>query len=86
MSKTSYSIQVGGEDRLTFRADFSRAADNIQIETAEPGEFDSTPFQVADARHRPAEAARLVLDYAKSQGGAALVDEDEEWELVILDD
>ena len=51
--------------RLTFEADFAQASCPITIDG------DTTPFQVADARHRPARAAGLLNEWSRSQGGEA---------------
>ena len=74
MSAT-YRINVGGETRMTFAADFAQASSPITLEG------DSTPFQVADARHRPAKAAELLIGWCDSQGGSN-VGKDEEYEVV----
>lgn len=69
MSKT-YEVREGKTVLLTFRADFTQASSPIQIGTGEGG-FDSTPFQVADSRHRPVEAAKLLNGWCRNQGGEA---------------
>lgn len=67
-------ITVDGDTRLVFSGDFAQASSPLLIN----GE--STPFQVADARHRVTEAARILLGYCESSGGP-VVGEDEEWEV-----
>jgi hypothetical protein len=75
MAAATYEIRVGGEVRMTFAADFAQAACPIILEG------DSTPFQVADARHNKMRAAELVIGYADMMGGSN-VGEDEEYEVV----
>jgi len=48
-------------ETLRIRADLAAASAPIQYEA--DGVWYSTPYQSADARHRPAEALRLVLAY-----------------------
>lgn len=75
---TTYQVVVGSDVRMTFAADFAQAASPITLEG------DSTPFQVADARHRPEEAARKLIAWCDSQGGGCVGD-DEEYEVVVVD-
>lgn len=67
--KTVYEAKVGGDVRLVFRADFAQASSPIEIE-GEDG-FNSTPYQVADARHKVREAADMLNGWCYSQGGEA---------------
>jgi hypothetical protein len=55
-------------DSFVFSADFGDAASPICV-SADPEEYDmtSTPFQVADARHEPWEAAILLIKYFGKQ-------------------
>jgi hypothetical protein len=71
MTRT-YQVKVAGEVRMTFRADFAQAASPITLEG------DSTPFQVADAKHRPEEAAQVLIGWCDSEG-TPLVGEEEEY-------
>jgi len=48
--------------RLAIRANFAQASSSIQY-AVDDGEFDISPFQVADARHRESEAFRLVREW-----------------------
>ena len=64
--KATYQVKVGGDVRLTFEGDFAQASCPLTIDG------NSTPFQVADARHRPAEAARLLNEWCRSEGGEAV--------------
>lgn len=75
MAAATYEIRVGGDVRMTFAADLTQAACPITLEG------DSTPFQVADARHNKMRAAELVIGYADMMGGSN-VGEDEEYEVV----
>jgi hypothetical protein len=45
------------------RANFADASSTIEISWGRPDAWQSTPHQVADARHRPANALRLALGY-----------------------
>jgi hypothetical protein len=62
---TTYQAVIGKETRLTFAGNFAEASSPLTIDGT------STPFQVADARHRPATAAKLLNDWCRSQGGEA---------------
>lgn len=62
MTKT-YEIRVGGAKVATMTADFAQASSPLLLD----GE--STPFQVADARHRTGCAAEKLLLWSHSQGG-----------------
>ena len=62
MTKT-YEIMVDGESVATMTADFAEASSPILLD----GE--STPFQVADAKHRPIKAAEMLLELSWSNGG-----------------
>lgn len=71
----TYNVLVAGAVRMTFSADFAQASSPITLDGS------STPFQVADARHRPARAAELLIGWCDGQGGAAVAD-GEEYEVV----
>lgn len=78
MTKT-YQVLVGGDVRMNFTGDFTQASSPITLEGS------STPFQVADARHRPGNAARLLIDWCEMQGGSN-VGGDEEYEVVAVEE
>ncbi len=59
---TTYQITVDGECVATMTADFAQASSPLLLDG------DSTPFQVADAKHRKAEAAKMLLEYSWSNG------------------
>lgn len=67
MSQTTYTVTEGRTVLMTFRADFAQASSPILI-GGEDG-FTSTPFQVADARHSPIAAAKLLNEWQRNQGG-----------------
>ena len=71
---TTYKIVVDGQTRATFTADFAQASSPLLLD----GE--STPFQVADARHKPSKAAELLIGYCDTMGGE-IVGDDEEYEV-----
>lgn len=62
---TTYRVTVAGNERMTFSGDFAQAASPLKIDG------NSTPFQVADAAHRPERAATLLNDWCRSEGGEA---------------
>lgn len=75
----TYQVKVNDEVRMTFAGDFAQASSPIQLEG------DSTPFQVADASHRPTRAAELLINWCDSQGGSNVGD-DEEYEVVCVEE
>ena len=56
MSDTTITI-IHGSDEYSVTADFSQAASPIMLDGS------STPFQVADAGHRPTRAAAIVAEW-----------------------
>jgi hypothetical protein len=74
----TYEVKVNGEVRMTFAGDFAQASSPITLEG------DSTPFQVADARHRPLRAAELLIAWCDGQGGSN-VGEDEGYTVETTD-
>lgn len=56
-----YEWDLPTGETLRIRADLADASAPILYEA--DGDWYSTPYQSADARHRPAEALRLVLSY-----------------------
>ncbi len=67
----TYAILVDGEQVATMAADFAQAASPLLLDGV------GTPFQVADARHRPIEAAEKLLRWSWSRG-CPLCDVDED--------
>ncbi len=68
---TTYQINVDGEPVATMTANFAEASSPLLMDGK------STPFQVADARHRKSQAAEMLLQNAWSNGGAVCeIDED----------
>lgn len=53
---------------LTIDADYSDAAATIRY-AIDDDELQPAPYQVADARHQPSNAFRMVRDYLRSTGG-----------------
>ena len=45
------------------RANFADASSTIEVSWEHPHNFQPTPYQVADARHRPVVALKLALGY-----------------------
>jgi hypothetical protein len=62
---TTYQVINDGHVVMSFAGDFSQASSPLTLEG------NSTPFQVADACHRPIEAAKLLNRWCHSEGGAA---------------
>lgn len=79
MATKTYEIRVDGDVRMTFSADFAQASSPLLLEGA------GTPFQVADAKHRPYEAARLLIDWSNQQGGSNVAD-DEDYEVEVVEE
>lgn len=69
----TYTILVDGEKVATMTADFAQASSPLLLD----GE--STPYQVADARHRTQRAAEMLLSWCWSSGGP-LCDTDDDGE------
>jgi len=59
----TYSIKVNGQHVASMTADFAQAASQLTLDG------DSTPYQVADARHRPQQAAEMLLEWARNDVG-----------------
>ena len=59
----AYKILVDGIAVATMTADFAQASSPILLD----GE--STPFQVAESKHRPVRAAEMLLELSWSNGG-----------------
>lgn len=72
----TYQIKVGNNVRMTFAGDFTQASSPLTLEG------DSTPFQVADARHNVSRAAEMLIDWCDSQGGSN-VSGDEDYEVEV---
>lgn len=66
--KTTYEFAVNG-DTMTIRADFAQASSPIEYMNHN-GNWDTTPLQVADAKHDFRRAAVLVNQWHHQQGGA----------------
>lgn len=61
---TTYAINLNGEQVATMTADFAQASSPLMLDG------DSTPYQVADARHRRQRAAEMLLSWAWRDGRA----------------
>lgn len=82
--RQTYSVTVGGEERLRFRADLVEASAPIRIVGAN-GTSRPTPFQTANARHQECEAAELLNRWCRSEGGECW-EEDEDYEIDVVDE
>ena len=49
---------------LYIRADFAQASSTIEF-SQDGQEFFGSPFQVADARHRPLSACKLIAEWSR---------------------
>lgn len=65
MATANYTATSNGIS-FSFTADFARASSPVLMDG------DSTPFQVADAQHRPQRAAELLAAWQNAQGGGAI--------------
>ena len=63
---TETEITVSPDWVTKIRADYSQAACPIQYWTVQD-QWDSTPYQVADAGHRDFEAAKMVAEWLARQ-------------------
>ena len=62
---TTYRIMIDGEPVCDFSGDFAQASSPVLLDG------DSTPFQVADFRHRPnADCAERLLLWSHNQGAS----------------
>ena len=61
-TKMEKTYKVPGTD-AEIKADFAQAASQIMVRWDSDLDWQPTPFQVADARHSPAEAVRLVKNW-----------------------
>ena len=52
-------------DVLYIRADFAQAASPLLYSWHDREHFEHSPFQVANARHRPLEAAKLIAQWGQ---------------------
>jgi len=75
MTTNVYNILVDGDVVATMSGDFSQASSPLLFDG------DSTPFQVADARHRPKDAAEMLLKWSANDG-CPIVDTDADGDLI----
>jgi hypothetical protein len=66
-----YSILANGNKVATMTANFAQASCPILLDGQ------STPFQVADAKHDPGTAAEMLNNWCHSQGGEIWGEDDE---------
>jgi hypothetical protein len=65
----TYTVTEGRTVLMTFRADFRQASSPILIGDEAGKQFSGTPLQVADARHSPVAAAKLLNEWLRNNGG-----------------
>ena len=63
MTKIYHASDFDPWDDFKFQADFTQATCPIQVCWTEYDPWIVTPFQVADARHNPKEAWRLLTNW-----------------------
>ena len=66
---TTYQVLSGSTVVLAFRANFAQASSQLMICDHDGSRPDGTPFQVADSRHSPLAAAKMLNRWQRSQGG-----------------
>ena len=66
---TTHKFQNRHGVTLYIRADFAQASSPLAYSWHDDQHMDICPMQVADARHRPLEAARLVSDWCRTNYG-----------------
>jgi hypothetical protein len=67
----SYKILVNGVEAATISANFAQASCAIELNGK------ATPYQVADAKHDPDNAAELLNGWCFSEGGEIWGDDDQ---------
>lgn len=73
---TTYEIKVDGYVVATMSGDFAQASSPLRMDG------DSTPCQVADARHSPMRAAEMLLLWVNGNTSSELVETDENGDIV----
>ena len=61
---TTRKFQSNHGMTIYIRADFAQASSTIEF-SQDGHEFYGSPFQVADARHRPLEACKLIAEWSR---------------------
>lgn len=61
-----YEFKSGRGERLWIQADFAQASSQLRFSWHGPDEWQGSPFQVADASHRPLEACKLVARWSRN--------------------
>lgn len=79
MATQTYAVKVGKSVRFSFRANLAEASAPIVYVGDEDA---TTPFQTADAHHRAANAAKLLIEWGRAQGGED-VGEDESYTVSV---
>lgn len=88
LERGGYRIMVGGEERGQIAArHWGDAASQLYYRIGDDGEWETTPYQVADARHRATDAALKIDEWLEGNSGEGFLVGGEEFELVdILDE
>lgn len=63
MTMATYSYTMPWGETLRISADLAQASAPILVEGAEEDDWQSTPYQTADARHRERDMVRLVIGH-----------------------
>lgn len=77
LDRLGYVIIVGEEERGQVAADWANAGSSIYYRFDADEEWEITPFQVANARHRPSNAVLLVDEWL----GDGFLEDGEEFDL-----
>lgn len=64
MSTQTKTIRIPGTD-AEIKADFAQASSPIMVRFAPDMDWESTPFQAADAGHSPRAAVRMVKNWTR---------------------
>ena len=87
LERGGYRIMVGSEERGQIAARHWGDAGSQLYYRFDDGEWDVTPYRVADARHRATDAALLIDEWLEGNSGEGFLAAGEEFELVdILDE
>ena len=72
----TYEIKIDGDVIATMTGDFAQASSPLTLDG------DSTPFQVADAKHNTLKAAEMLLLWANNNAAGSMVEVDEDGDIV----
>lgn len=73
---TTYEIKVNGDVVATMGGDFAQASSPLTLDG------NSTPYQVADAKHSVIGAAEMLLLWANNNASGSMVETDEDGDII----